>query len=105
MVQKIGILNLLIQSMSKSPQKVSDVWVFDIHNVKCEIYVKRDLTSIIIPSCLILSHHTGQCLVRGKGGYRNSVTVQNCKKGEFLPLVYHPTEVHENGFYLKSAGE
>ena len=45
----------------------------------------------------------GQCLVRGKGGYRNSASVQSCKKGEFLPLVYHPTAVHENGFYLKSA--
>ena len=45
----------------------------------------------------------GQCLVRGKGGYRSSATVQNCKKGEFLPLVYHPTAVHENGFYLKTA--
>ena len=24
-------------------------------------------------------------------------------KGEFLPLVYHPTAVHENGFYIKAA--
>lgn len=47
----------------------------------------------------------GQCLVRGKGkgGYKNSVSVQSCKKKEFAPLVYHPTAVHENGFYLKSA--
>jgi hypothetical protein len=47
----------------------------------------------------------GQCLVRGKKTYKNSVSVQNCKKGEFLPLLYHPTSVHENGFYLKSADE
>lgn len=45
----------------------------------------------------------GQCLVRGKRGYKNSASVQSCKKKEFLPLVYHPTAVHENGFYLKSA--
>jgi hypothetical protein len=45
----------------------------------------------------------GQCLVRGKKKYKNSVSVQNCKKGEFLPLVYHPTSVHEAGFYLKAA--
>lgn len=44
-----------------------------------------------------------QCLVRGKKQYKNSVSVQSCKKGEFIPLVYHPTAVHENGFYIKSA--
>jgi hypothetical protein len=31
------------------------------------------------------------------------VTVQNCKKGEYLPLVYHATAVHDSGFFLKSA--
>ena len=46
---------------------------------------------------------TGQCLVRGKKTYKNSVSVQSCSKNEFLPLVYHPTAVHENGFYLKAA--
>jgi hypothetical protein len=45
----------------------------------------------------------GQCLVRGKKSYKNSMSVQNCNKGEFLPLVYHPTSVHEAGFYLKAA--
>lgn len=45
----------------------------------------------------------GQCLVRGKKKYRNSASVQSCKKGDSLPLVYHPTAVHEVGFYLKSA--
>jgi len=44
-----------------------------------------------------------QCLVRGKKSYKNSMSVQKCKKGEFLPLVYHPTSVHEAGFYLKAA--
>ena len=44
-----------------------------------------------------------QCLVRGKKNYKNSMSVQSCKKGEFIPLVYHPTAVHENGFYLKGA--
>jgi len=44
-----------------------------------------------------------QCLVRGKKKYLNSVSVQHCNKGEFLPLVYHPTSVHEAGFYLKAA--
>jgi len=41
-----------------------------------------------------------QCLVRGKKKYLNSVSVQHCNKGEFLPLVYHPTSVHEAGFSL-----
>ena len=45
----------------------------------------------------------GQCLVRGKRGYKNSVSVQPCAKKEFIPLVYHATEVHKNGFYLKTA--
>jgi hypothetical protein len=45
----------------------------------------------------------GQCLVRGKKTYKNSMSLQNCKDGEFIPLVYHPTSVHEAGFYLKAA--
>ena len=45
----------------------------------------------------------GQCVVRGKKTYKNSVSSQTCKKGEFTPLLYHPTAVHENGFHLKSA--
>lgn len=45
----------------------------------------------------------GQCLVRGKKQYKSTVSVQSCKKGEFSPLVYHPTAVHENGFFLKAA--
>jgi len=45
----------------------------------------------------------GMCMVRGKKGYKNTASVQSCKKGEFLPLVYHPTHVHETGFYFKSA--
>lgn len=45
----------------------------------------------------------GQCLVRGKRKYKNSYSVQSCTKGEALPLVYHPTAVHENGFNLKAA--
>ena len=45
----------------------------------------------------------GQCLVRGKKKFMNSISVQNCNKGEFTPLVYHPTSVHEAGFYLKAA--
>jgi hypothetical protein len=43
----------------------------------------------------------GQCLVRGKKRYKNSASLQSCKKGEYLPLLYHPTAVHEAGFYLK----
>ena len=44
----------------------------------------------------------GQCVVRGKKKYRNSVSLQPCKKGEALPFLYHPTAVHEVGFYLKA---
>lgn len=51
-----------------------------------------------------------RCLVRGghkgvdkKHKYKSSVGVQSCAKGSYLPLVYHPTAVHEIGFYLKSA--
>jgi hypothetical protein len=45
----------------------------------------------------------GQCIVRGKDKYKSSVTVQNCNKKEFLPLIYHATTVHETGFNLKAA--
>lgn len=45
----------------------------------------------------------GQCLVRGKKGAKNSVSLQSCKNGEYLSLLYHPTAVHEKGFYLKAA--
>jgi len=45
----------------------------------------------------------GMCLVRGKEGYKNSASMQSCNKGEYLPMVYHPTAVHENGFFLKAA--
>lgn len=47
----------------------------------------------------------GQCLVRGKKQYKSIASLQSCKKGEFIPLVYHPTAVHENGFFLKSADD
>lgn len=43
------------------------------------------------------------CLVRGKKKFKNSVSLQSCKKGEFLPMVYHPAEVHTAGFFLKAA--
>jgi len=45
----------------------------------------------------------GQCLVRGKKELKNSVSLQSCQIGEFASLVYHPTAVHENGFYVKAA--
>jgi hypothetical protein len=44
-----------------------------------------------------------QCLVRGKKELKNSVSLQSCQSGEFASLVYHPTAVHENGFYVKAA--
>lgn len=45
----------------------------------------------------------GQCVVRGKKKYKNSISTQNCKKGEYLPFLYNPTSVHDAGFFLKSA--
>jgi hypothetical protein len=44
-----------------------------------------------------------QCLVRGKKKYKNLASLQSCKKGASIALLYHPTAVHEVGFYLKSA--
>jgi len=51
-----------------------------------------------------------RCLVRGglkdvdkKHKFRSSIATQSCSKGVYLPLIYHPTAVHEVGFYLKSA--
>jgi hypothetical protein len=46
-----------------------------------------------------------KCLVRGKKKYKNSASLQPCSKGEFLPLIYHPTALHENGFYLKGGDD
>jgi hypothetical protein len=45
----------------------------------------------------------GACLVRGKKGHKSSISLGNCKKSPILRLVYSPTSVHENGFYLKAA--
>lgn len=45
----------------------------------------------------------GQCLVRGKKGTKSSISLQSCKTGEFVSLQYHPTAVHEKGFFLKAA--
>lgn len=47
----------------------------------------------------------GQCVVRGKKGYKSTASLQSCKKGEYLPLLYHPTTFHEMGFFLKGADE
>ena len=50
--------------------------------------------------------HKGNCVLRGKegSGYnRNSISLGNCHGNSFLPLVYHPTAVHENGFLLSTA--
>lgn len=56
------------------------------------------------------SKQGNKCLVRGgykgvdkKHKYKSSAAVQPCSKGVFLPLSYHPTAVHEVGFYLKAA--
>ena len=34
------------------------------------------------------------CLVRNKKKFKNMYSLQQCNKGDFLPLVYHPAEVH-----------
>lgn len=47
----------------------------------------------------------GQCLVRGKKTYKHVASLASCKKESALPLLYHPTAVHEIGFYLKAADE
>mmetsp|Transcript_34541 Transcript_34541/g.35210 ORF Transcript_34541/g.35210 Transcript_34541/m.35210 type:complete len:290 (-) Transcript_34541:197-1066(-) len=44
-----------------------------------------------------------QCLVRHAKKYKNSASFQSCKKGVAIPLLYHPTAVHELGFFIKSA--
>lgn len=48
----------------------------------------------------------GQCVVRGRKGFQNSVSLTPCNKGnkvDYLPLTYVSTAVHENGFYIKAA--
>ncbi len=44
----------------------------------------------------------GMCIVKGRSGLKSSVSLKICNKGEYLPLIYHPTTVHEEGFYLKA---
>jgi hypothetical protein len=44
----------------------------------------------------------GQCMIRGTP-FKSSFSLQPCSKNEYVPLIYHPTAVHENGFYLKAA--
>ena len=43
----------------------------------------------------------GLCLVRGKY-YKSMASLQSCRLGEYTSLVYHPANLHKNGFYLKS---
>ena len=50
-----------------------------------------------------------RCLVRGghkdvdkRFRFKSQVGMQSCSKGSYLPLVYHPTTIHDVGFYLKS---
>jgi hypothetical protein len=45
----------------------------------------------------------GQCIVRGKRTYKNSISTQSCKKGEFAPLKYVNSHVHDKGYLLKAA--
>lgn len=52
---------------------------------------------------LVRLTNNGQCIARGKKGHKSSISLEPCKSNEVLPLLYHPTSVHENGFYLKSA--
>lgn len=52
---------------------------------------------------LVRLTNNGLCLARGKNTHKSSVSLDACNKNDVLPLLYHPTAVHENGFYLKSA--
>jgi hypothetical protein len=48
----------------------------------------------------------GKCLVRGKNGIKNSMSVEDCggnNKKNFLALKYRLTAVHESGFLLVTA--
>jgi len=46
----------------------------------------------------------GKCLDRKKKKYSNQASLVDCNGGnEYLPLIYHPTNIGENGFYLKAA--
>jgi hypothetical protein len=69
----------------------------------CSTAVAQSWVFEFVDQTHVKIQNNGRCLVRGKKTYKNTISVQNCKKTEFLPLVYHPTAVHENGFYLKSA--
>jgi hypothetical protein len=46
--------------------------------------------------------NNGKCVVRGRT-LKSAASLVNCKSGEYTALVYHPANVHKNGFYLKSA--
>ena len=39
----------------------------------------------------------GQCLVRGRKKHKSSASLQPCKQGEFVPLTYYPTAMHQAG--------
>lgn len=47
----------------------------------------------------------GKCLSRGNKKYKNTLSLKSCSTGNPYPLIYHPTALHENGFFLKGADE
>jgi hypothetical protein len=52
-----------------------------------------------------ISTKSGMCIVRGKKQQRNSVSLAPCGKtdpsAEYLPLTYHPAEVHTAGLFVQ----
>lgn len=81
-----GLIGTDNVGMGKCSSRGSQSWVFEFIDAK---HIK--LTN------------QGRCLTRGKRKYKNSVSLQSCSKGPSMPLFYHPTAVHEVGFYIKSA--
>lgn len=88
----LGWLGFTTDRLSLGPCEKNDAksWSFDFVD---KTHVKLSLN--------------GKCLVRGKKKYKNSVSLQSCEsknsKGQFLPMVYHPTAIHQAGFFLKAA--
>lgn len=46
-----------------------------------------------------------KCLSRGNKKFKNALSMKSCTSGTQYYLVYHPTALHENGFYLKAADD
>ena len=84
----LGLLNSDAVGVGSCNKPGSKSWVFNFID-------KKHITLSI----------NDKCLSRGNKKFKNALSMKSCASGTQNYLVYHPTALHENGFYLKAADE